>query len=66
MEPDVEAFLVNRLSSRTGHEYYIAPIDECYRLVGIIRTHWRGLAGGAAVWQELDLFFARLREAAHA
>jgi len=66
MEPDVEALLVNRLPSSAGHEYFVAPIDECYKLVGIIRTHWRGLAGGAQVWLELDRFFERLREAAHA
>ena len=44
-EPDVEALLVNRVGPR--REYYRVPIDECYKLVGLIRTHWRGLSGGA-------------------
>ena len=26
--------------------YYRVPIDECYKLVGLIRVHWRGLSGG--------------------
>ncbi len=49
MEPDVEALLVNRIS--TPHQYYIAPIDHCYRLVGVIRKNWRGLSGGKEVWK---------------
>jgi Family of unknown function (DUF5947) len=60
LEPDVEALLVNRV--RGEREYYRAPIDACYRLVGLVRTHWRGLSGGAEVWDEIGKFFARLRE----
>src|SRR5206468_2061256 len=45
MEPDVEALLVNRIN-KNKCEYYIAPIDECYKLVGLIRANWRGLGGG--------------------
>ena len=26
--------------------HFLAPIDECYKLVGVIRAHWRGLSGG--------------------
>ena len=40
-------------------EYYIAPIDACYRLVGLIRMHWRGLSGGTEVWQEIGKFLHR-------
>jgi hypothetical protein len=61
MEPDVEALLANRIG--TPFEYYIAPIDQCYRLVGLIRKSWRGLSGGAEVWKEIDTFFATLRRA---
>ena len=57
--PDVQALLVNRLASR--REYYIAPIDRCFELAGVIRTHWRGFSGGDAVWRETDSFFAQLR-----
>jgi hypothetical protein len=61
MEPDVEALLVNRV--RQTHEYYIAPIDQCYRLVGVIRKNWRGLSGGPEVWKQIDAFFAALKQA---
>lgn len=62
LEPDVEALLVNRV--RDAREYYFAPIDACYELVGLIRMHWRGLSGGDAVWEEIAKFFSRLQ--AHA
>lgn len=61
MEPDVEALLVNRVSKPA--EYYSAPIDHCYRLVGVIRKSWRGLSGGAEVWKQIDAFFAALKQA---
>ncbi len=57
MEPDVEALLVNRVGAK--REYYLAPIDVCFELVGLIRVHWRGLAGGEIVWREIDKFFSR-------
>jgi hypothetical protein len=59
MEPDVEALLVNRVGAK--REYYLAPIDVCFELVGLIRVHWRGLAGGEIVWGEIDRFFSRLQ-----
>jgi hypothetical protein len=52
--------LVHRLS--VPARYYRAPIDQCYRLVGIVRTHWRGLSGGHEVWQEIDGFFRELTQ----
>ena len=62
MAPDVEALLVNRL--RGAREHYLVPIDECYRLVGLIRLGWRGLGGGREVWQEIEQFFAGVKERA--
>lgn len=61
LEPDVEAFLVNRVGE--ARDYFIAPIDVCYELAGLIRMHWRGFTGGEAVWEKIGGFFARLREA---
>ena len=58
MESDVEALLVNRVS--TTPEYFLVPIDECFRLVGIIRMHWKGLSGGTEVWKHIEQFFAGL------
>ena len=39
----------------------MVPIDECYKLVGLIRLHWHGLSGGTEVWREVAQFFAELR-----
>jgi hypothetical protein len=58
LEPDVEALLVDRSRhGRPGFGHWIVPIDECYRLVGLIRTTWTGLTGGKAAWQEIGRYF---------
>jgi hypothetical protein len=59
MEPDVEAFLVNRVGGNA--EYLLVPIDACFHLVGLIRLHWKGLSGGTEVWQHIQQFFDGLR-----
>ena len=66
MEPDVEALLVNRVGVSRGAagQYYIVPIDECYKLVGLIRLHWHGLSGGTDVWREVAAFFSSLNSRA--
>lgn len=58
LEPDVEALLVNRVNG--SRDYYRVPIDRCYALVGLIRTHWQGMSGGADAWKAIDGFFAGL------
>ena len=60
MELDVEAFLVNRLDGPP--QYFVAPIDKCYELVGLIRARWRGLSGGTEVWQEIRGFSDGLKQ----
>jgi hypothetical protein len=65
MESDVEALLVSRVDRSHGRstaEYYLAPIDECFKLVGLIRANWRGLSGGAEVWEEIARFFESLKQ----
>ena len=62
MAPDTEALLVNRV--RGASEYYLLPIDECYKLVGLIRANWRGLSGGTEVWEKIGGFFAALKDKA--
>jgi len=69
MQSDIEALLVNRVDmtrkcyadASATPEYFIAPMDECYKLVGLIRANWKGLAGGSEVWEEINRFFANLR-----
>jgi hypothetical protein len=58
LEPDVEALLVHRLGQAADH--YRVGIDLCYKLTGVIRSHWRGLSGGARVWGEIAGFFDEL------
>ncbi|MEV0201803.1 DUF5947 family protein [Nonomuraea sp. NPDC050691] len=59
LTPDVEALLVNRTGGAAEH--WIVPVDDCYRLVGLLRTHWKGLAGGPRVWDAVGDFFTELR-----
>lgn len=60
MQPDVEGLLVNRVGAE--HDYFIAPIDRFYELVGLIRVGWKGLSGGTGVWRDIRSFFDGLRE----
>ncbi|WP_035359002.1 DUF5947 family protein [Edaphobacter aggregans] len=68
LRPDIEALLVNRVGHAhdvsRAEEYYIAPIDDCYRLVGLIRANWKGLSGGSEVWTEIARYFSELRDRA--
>jgi hypothetical protein len=58
LEPDVEALLVNR--ARGKRRQWLVPIEDCYALVAVIRTRWRGFSGGREVWDELDRFYEEL------
>jgi hypothetical protein len=58
LKPDVEALLVNR--ARGARDQWLVPIDECFGLVGLIRTNWRGFTGGREVWDKLGQFFEQL------
>jgi hypothetical protein len=58
LEPDVQALLLH--TARGRHEHWIVPIDDCYRLVALIRREWRGLSGGGTVWPAIAEFFADL------
>lgn len=60
LEPDVEALLANRVAG--ARECYRVGIDECYKLIGVIRTKWRGLSGGQEVWEAIGRLFADLKE----
>ncbi|MEV5175426.1 DUF5947 family protein [Streptomyces flaveolus] len=60
MAPEVEALLVNTVRGQDHH--WIVPVDDCFRMVALVRREWRGLAGGGRVWPALERFFAELTE----
>ena len=67
LEPDVEALLVRRATGDgSAARCVLVPVDACYRLVGLVRRHWRGFDGGSEAWGHIDAFFdaveARSRE----
>ncbi|MFF0459725.1 DUF5947 family protein [Streptomyces mexicanus] len=60
LEPEVEALLVNTVRGMDHH--WIVPVDDCFRMVAVVRREWRGLSGGGRVWTAVEEFFARLTE----
>jgi hypothetical protein len=58
--PDVEALLINRMNG--AREYFVVPVDECYKLTGIVRKYWRGFSGGEEGWEQIRRFFDGLKE----
>jgi hypothetical protein len=59
LEPDAEALIVNR--SMGEHQYAIVPVDQCYRMVGLIKSRWEGISGGRAVDVAIAEFFDAVR-----
>ena len=45
-------------------EHAIVPIDECYRLVGLIKANWTGISGGNAISDAVPKFFKHIRRKA--
>ena len=60
MTPGVQALLLD--TARGADEHWLVPIDDCYRLVALIRREWRGLSGGSTVWPAIRRFFDQLAE----
>lgn len=63
LEYDAEALVVNRMGEGEA-EHAIVPIDECYRLVGLIKSTWEGISGGAAIENAVPKFFEYVRHKA--
>jgi hypothetical protein len=59
LDTDAEALVANRLTEPA--QYVIAPIDDCYALVGLIKSRWEGISGGDAIAQAVPQFFAAMR-----
>ena len=64
LEADAEALVVNRISQTP--QQAIVPIDECYRLVGLIKSTWQGISGGNAIEEAVPKFFTFIRDKAGA
>jgi hypothetical protein len=62
LDSDGEALVVNRMTDPPEHA--IVPIDECYRLVGLIKSNWTGISGGNAISDAVPLFFKHVRRKA--
>jgi hypothetical protein len=62
LEADAEALVINRLSE--PHQHVIAPIDDCYALVGLIKSRWEGISGGSALQEAVPTFFEAMRDRA--
>jgi hypothetical protein len=62
LEADAEALVVNRMTGE--HQHAIVPIDECYRLVGLIKSTWEGISGGNAIANAVPKFFTYVRHKA--
>ena len=64
LESDGEGLIVNRLADPS--QFAIAPIDQCYALVGLVKVHWEGISGGVGLERAIAGFFDGLRERAAA
>jgi hypothetical protein len=62
LDPDAEALIVNRMA--TPHVHAIAPLDDCYRLVGIVKATWEGITGGSEMRAAVERYFDDLRATA--
>ena len=60
VQRDVQALLVHRARGG-GIECFVAPVDECFSLVGAVRTHWSGFDGGDEVRRVIAEFLDRMR-----
>jgi hypothetical protein len=58
LAPQVEALLVNTTGDR--REAWLVPVDDCYRLVAVVRREWTGLTGGDRVAPAIERFFDEL------
>jgi Family of unknown function (DUF5947) len=62
LEPEGETLIVERLSGE--RRCAIAPTDQAYRLVGLVKASWQGISGGPEVERAVSGFLDELRERA--
>ncbi|MEX2552500.1 MAG: DUF5947 family protein [Actinomycetota bacterium] len=61
LEVDIEALIINRLVEPP--QYAIAPIDQAYELVGLIKANWEGISGGSGLSTAVENYFEALKAA---
>ncbi|MGN6592770.1 MAG: DUF5947 family protein [Terriglobales bacterium] len=57
LQPELECVLIQRLLPAA--EMLVLPLDQAYRLAGLVRRHWQGLSGGAEVRRQVGAFCAQ-------
>lgn len=62
LQIDVEALIINRLADPS--QYSIAPVDQAYELVGLIKAKWEGISGGPALKEAVAEYFEGLKQEA--
>jgi hypothetical protein len=60
VQQDVQALLIHRARGG-GIECFVAPVDECFSLVGAVRMHWSGFDGGDEVRRVIAELLDRMR-----
>ncbi len=58
LEPDAEALVIDRTA--TDHVYAIVPVDQAYKLVGLVKERWEGISGGRGVQEAVAEYFEAL------
>ena len=58
LEPDAEALVVDRTTP--DRVYAIVPVDQAYKLVGLVKERWEGISGGRGVQEAVAEYFEAL------
>lgn len=60
LQTDIEALIINRLADPP--QYSVAPVDQAYELVGLIKAKWEGISGGPELKEAVSLYFEGLKQ----
>lgn len=60
LQTDIEALIINRLSDPP--QYSVAPVDQAYELVGLIKAKWEGISGGPELKEAVSQYFEGLKQ----
>jgi Fe-S cluster biogenesis protein NfuA/nitrite reductase/ring-hydroxylating ferredoxin subunit len=58
LEPDAEALVIDRTTP--DRVYAIVPVDQAYKLVGLVKERWEGISGGRGVQEAVAEYFETL------